>query len=299
MKHYCIDCKKQVKNYKAKRCRKCCAIFQTGKNNPNYNNHKLKGKFVGINNPSWKGGKAKCCKCKKLLSNYKGTLCKQCWIATKRKPDSYCLDCGNKISRGRKRCRKCYGISQRTYIKRYCLDCNIEITGHTKHGRCKSCARKLYLKLNPGILSGINNSNYGNHILRGRLSGKLNPMYKHGKTHNNKCKNCGTHISYNAVRCDKCHYKTHRGRNHPNYILGLNRKYPLKFNNELKESIRKRDNYTCQYCSKNGISIHHIDYNKTDCSDNNLITLCRNCHAKTNYNRDYWFAYFTYIMENR
>jgi len=30
----------------------------------------------------------------------------------------------------------------------------------------------------------------------------------------------------------------------------------------------------------------------------NLITLCRQCNTRVNFNRDYWFAYFTYIMEN-
>ena len=31
----------------------------------------------------------------------------------------------------------------------------------------------------------------------------------------------------------------------------------------------------------------------------NLISTCGKCNRKANYNRDYWFAYFTYVMENR
>jgi hypothetical protein len=33
-----------------------------------------------------------------------------------------------------------------------------------------------------------------------------------------------------------------------------------------------------------------------NCKDNNLITLCNSCHSKTNFNRDYWYSYFKYIM---
>lgn len=38
--------------------------------------------------------------------------------------------------------------------------------------------------------------------------------------------------------------------------------------------------------------VHHIDYNKLNCNPNNLITLCKSCHMKTNFNREYWLDYF-------
>jgi hypothetical protein len=34
------------------------------------------------------------------------------------------------------------------------------------------------------------------------------------------------------------------------------------------------------------LSIHHIDYNKENCKDDNLITLCRGCNAIVNYGRE-------------
>ncbi len=72
--------------------------------------------------------------------------------------------------------------------------------------------------------------------------------------------------------------------------------YPPSFNNILKNSIRKRDWYTCVIClmkQKNKkFHVHHIDYNKQNCDSTNLITLCHNCHAKTNWNREYWTDYF-------
>jgi hypothetical protein len=32
---------------------------------------------------------------------------------------------------------------------------------------------------------------------------------------------------------------------------------------------------------------------------NNLITLCKKCNMKANSNRDYWYAFYSYLMENR
>ena len=44
------------------------------------------------------------------------------------------------------------------------------------------------------------------------------------------------------------------------------------------------------------LDCHHIDYNKKNCSLNNLITLCRSCHMKTNTNRNYWINYFNSLL---
>ena len=69
--------------------------------------------------------------------------------------------------------------------------------------------------------------------------------------------------------------------------------YSLDWTRTLKRAIRERDKYTCQICGKEpAIFVHHINYNKKDCNSNNLITLCRRCHTKTNYNRRYWMNYF-------
>lgn len=74
--------------------------------------------------------------------------------------------------------------------------------------------------------------------------------------------------------------------------------YPIKFNNYLKESIRRRDHYICQICGKtqeeNGraLDIHHIDYDKTNIDPSNLSSLCWSCNARANSNREYWISYF-------
>jgi len=88
-------------------------------------------------------------------------------------------------------------------------------------------------------------------------------------------------------------------RNHPLYLGGLvNDLYSDEFNGELKEEIRKRDNYTCQNCEMteeehlimygSNLCCHHIDYNKMNSNKENIISLCYQCHGRTNYNRKYW-----------
>ena len=90
-----------------------------------------------------------------------------------------------------------------------------------------------------------------------------------------------------------------KGSDNPQWQGGISfEPYGIEFNKELKEQIRKRDNYTCQIldCKKreNGriFPIHHCDYNKKNNHPENLITLCHSCHSKTNMNRNYWQEYF-------
>jgi hypothetical protein len=75
--------------------------------------------------------------------------------------------------------------------------------------------------------------------------------------------------------------------------------YPILFNKQLKDKVRVRDNFTCQLCKKpemecnRRLAVHHIDYNKSNVSLDNLIALCLSCHMKTNSNQDYWKQHFT------
>lgn len=80
--------------------------------------------------------------------------------------------------------------------------------------------------------------------------------------------------------------------------------YGIEFTQAKRESIRRRDKYVCQECGKRQdqlltltgnpykLMIHHIDYNKENNNDSNLISLCRPCHMKTNYTRKRWKKYF-------
>lgn len=85
------------------------------------------------------------------------------------------------------------------------------------------------------------------------------------------------------------------GDKNPAWVHGQSRrKYPFQFSDELKELIRKRDEYKCQRCgksqaeSKRKLPVHHIDYNKDNLDPFNLITLCYPCHGRTMHKREYW-----------
>ena len=98
-------------------------------------------------------------------------------------------------------------------------------------------------------------------------------------------------------------WKHPSGKDHPNWKNGesLN-PYPSKFNNMLKKKIRQRDGFVCVVCKRaeqeeksefnRVLSVNHIDFNKDNCDENNLNTLCLRCNIKINYNRDYWTNYF-------
>lgn len=92
-------------------------------------------------------------------------------------------------------------------------------------------------------------------------------------------------------------------KNNHNWHGGISKlPYSFDFNKNLKEQVRKRDNYICQNCNitqkehlliyKSKLSVHHIDYDKINSKENNLITLCHKCNIKANFNRKKWKSYF-------
>lgn len=203
----------------------------------------------------------------------------------------YCKNCYVEISERRAiRCRSC-AMKKRFKInpppkkenspiwkggKPKCLDCNKKVSDY-KSKRCRKCSHNFYKDIN-------------------------HPRYIDGRTKNTRCIDCGKGIKINQKRCKSCENKRRykNPKNHPFWQGGMCRfPYPFAFNNTLKESIRKRDNYTCQVCHKRGNTVHHIDYNKKNIKTTNLITTCRKHNSSANHNRDYWYAYFTYLMEKK
>lgn len=76
--------------------------------------------------------------------------------------------------------------------------------------------------------------------------------------------------------------------------------YSVDWTRTLRRAIRERDHYICQICGELqgdiAFDVHHIDYDKKNCNPDNLATLCRRCHMKTNQNREYWLRYFSFWM---
>jgi len=99
-----------------------------------------------------------------------------------------------------------------------------------------------------------------------------------------------------------------QGNKHHNWQGGIQfLPYPSKFNDELKEQIRRRDNYICRLCgvtNEEHILIygyelvpHHIDYIKKNCDKNNLVSLCIQCNSRVNFNRAYWIDFFQNVLK--
>jgi len=243
-----------------------------------------RGEYKGKNNPNFRGDEA--------LTHQK----------------YFCINnCGNEISYsnwkyGKKQCSFCYNNNfkdGRTSKKYYCIDCGKETSGY-RAKRCILCSNR-----------GKNNPNYGNHTpkknkhinpncqcascksKRGETRGKNNPMYN--KNHTIKTKEIISIKNKGKLK----------GENNPNWQNGIsNEPYPFEFDEVLKEEIRKRDNYKCQgedckltneehlIIYNRSLSVHHIDYDKKNCNENNLISVCQQCNTRANFNREYWKKYY-------
>ncbi len=91
-----------------------------------------------------------------------------------------------------------------------------------------------------------------------------------------------------------------KGDKHNNWQGGIGKlPYAFDFNEELKESIKKRDGYRCQFpeCGTDiDLAVHHKDYDKMNSDPKNLITLCRKHNAKVNFNREHWTEHFNGVV---
>jgi hypothetical protein len=240
-----------------------------------------------------------------------------------------CKDCANPISYysalyGKGRCCSCAnkGKNNPSYGKNGTLNSNY------KHG--KLCKTKKYFCIDCKKEISISNGAYGKNRCQkcygkwreSNYIGKDNCNYIDGRTNKKYyCKDCGIQIcTTNGVRgkgrCKSCSRKGKLswskgfgfGENHPLYIDGRSSlEYPNYFSIKLKKKIRERDNYTCQKCGlvqkqslkkyRQILHVHHIDYNRWNCKKSNLITLCKGCNIKANFNKDYYYAYYTYLMK--
>jgi len=196
--------------------------------------------------------------------------------------------CGKLIHRQSKRCRKCQSKRHSNLIKgknnpnfkhgetlkqKYCTDCGKKID--YRNTRCQSCDNviKFSGKTYEEIM-GIKKAQELKKIRSISMLGKSK-----SKEHRKKISlsHGGTGVPYEDSE------------------------YSSEFYN-IRDEIIDRDNSKCQLCNitqkdlDRKLCVHHIDYNKQNFEEENLISLCLKCHLKTNFNRDYWFAYFTEII---
>ena len=104
-------------------------------------------------------------------------------------------------------------------------------------------------------------------------------------------KEFGSHLGISGEECFKISKKWFEERYYPDRVK--QKRIRTSLQSAWRAKIVKRDNYVCKICSKAKVNdVHHIDYDKKNCNPSNLITLCHQCHSKTNYERNYWVNYF-------
>ncbi len=92
------------------------------------------------------------------------------------------------------------------------------------------------------------------------------------------------------------------GENSPNWHGGISfLPYSYEFNKELKNKILLRDSYKCQnpncWGKNTDLHVHHINYNKKDNTEQNLITLCNSCNGRANTDRNNHTLFYKTIIQ--
>ena len=107
-------------------------------------------------------------------------------------------------------------------------------------------------------------------------------------------------------RCSMCAIIKNSGKGHWNWHGGISCEpyCDVWLDNNFKESIKQRDNYKCMnpYCNSknpNDLTVHHTDYNKKSCGPENLITVCRSCNSKANFDREWHKGWYQTIIYRR
>lgn len=131
------------------------------------------------------------------------------------------------------------------------------------------------------------------------MGGENNPFYGKKHTDESRAKISQNHADHSGEKNPNFgNGEKIKGEKNPSWLGGISYgEYGLEFNEELKTKIRKRDSFVCYICKNRGYDVHHIDYNKTNNLEENLITLCKSCHGKTNFNRDNWIEFFKILKE--
>lgn len=134
-----------------------------------------------------------------------------------------------------------------------------------------------------------------------------------------------TSVQKICVVCSKTYtvYKSHKDRHHccsmtcsyqrrswitkddknPNWAGGVSRRpYPHHFYRVSRQVIA-RDGYQCKnpLCRLNDrrLTTHHINYDKDDLRQENLICLCSSCNSRANFGRERWIEFYMDLMSGR
>lgn len=197
-----------------------------------------------------------------FLSDNVCPICKDRFFYCSGNPGNYCSESCSTTQKNYNN-----GISKETAIK----------IGLSNKGKRRTIEQKEQMKFRPQCLKLIN--------------GEWNPMWNPE--------------SVEKRRLGVIKSGVYSGKNNPNWQNGLSLQlYPRCFNNTLRVRIKTRDNYICQnpFCDNisGSLQVHHIDHNKNNNNEKNLITLCQRCNLQANYEkRDFYVELYQQIQEHR
>ncbi len=216
-----------------------------------------------------------------------------------------CLTCGKQIiTRGAKKycSQKCYWISLKEKIpwNKNKMGVTTSWNKGIKNGfvlNCVTCNKKFYVR------KSRKNAKYCS--LQCAFKSK-EYVRKLGLPKKGKSLSSDHKISISLA----LKIKARRGKDHPfwkNGISDINKQIRTSLEYKMwREAVFKRDDYTCQMCSKKGGLLHpnHIkrfaDYPYLRFDVKNGITLCEKCHVKkVNRHEEEWEKFFHDNLKNR
>lgn len=266
------------------------------------------------------GGECTSTRCRDCYNKYR----RETKVWSKRSVIVTCTWCSKEFQRGQS------GVVENNFCDRPCYLAwrSANPKAQYKHSNklprqdvpCTFCGNTITKKA-----KDVGKNNFCNHKCHNNwLKQQRIDRLKYEQEHPNHCKQCGAKINRGSTYCRPCvtfintpkssigddpewwenwlrivRETRSRGENHYNWHGGASfRPYGEDFDSTLRKLVRQRDNHQCQLChefqSNDGeeLSVHHIDYDKSNSHPSNLVSLCRMCHIKTNHNREHWKAHF-------
>lgn len=177
-----------------------------------------------------------------------------------------------------------------------CLVCNADFKTYADNITCSRKCSAIYMSK---IRIGENNPNYKQDSFSKAKCPTCKKIFQYGRDGLGKgrerlfcSKECSCKAGGGKHIKDKEKYQLIDNENIDKKII-YKSNYPNTFNDNLKNKIKKRDSEACIMCGAGEkLEVHHIDYDKKNCEEENLITLCKKCHTLTNFNRYFWQQVF-------
>lgn len=242
-----------------------------------------------------------CSQCSAPIKAHRKYCSQKCYNDYRESQKVYkeCAECGKLITRPPTH----FTRIDKAFCSRACTQAHMVKENHHAHqpelhGNCPTCGK--YLERT--------DTTYCSEACVPR-TGEDNPKYL--ERYNVPCTHCGSILlrtapqigenNYCSIDCKNKHYGTlNRGENNPRYKDGVWQDYGrVKKNYEgftlkIRKAIRKRDGNICQVCEttkeEHGMNmhVHHIDYNKQNNHQDNLVCVCRYCHGKIHGDEELW-----------